>query len=57
MLGDPDHSQLQKRALFLPWLCNGVLEHRGTGAKPRLPNLVSLVSITSGAKPDPKAAA
>jgi len=57
VLGDPDHSQLQKRALFLPWLCNGVLEHRGTGAKPRLPNLVSLVSITSGAKPDPKAAA
>jgi hypothetical protein len=36
-------------------LCNGVLEHRGTGVKPRLPNLVSLVSITSGGKPDSKA--
>jgi hypothetical protein len=35
-------------------LCNGVLELRGTGVKPRLPNLVSVVSITSGGKPDPK---
>jgi hypothetical protein len=54
VLGVPDHFQLQKGSILL-WLSNGVLEHRGTGAKPRLPNLVSLVSITSGGKPDSKA--
>ncbi len=46
--GVPDNTTGYRKGSLLHLLANGVLEQRGTGVKPRLLNLVSLVSIAFG---------